>query len=255
MDNCRPNQHPHSMPANASTPMPMQMQFKMPFEALPSTTMGIQLLQVEQDQTITQVSTIPMNDITISTPAVGHQRTHTVLPSRSPSLMPPPMIPFSSASNVPASFSDNRMYIDTTISGPVYDSSQENDSQLTFTLTDMMPSNQNIELHIVPTTTISSNDQETVLGISNDYESMPMYWVSSTEPLTFEMATDNNTAALDAVNMDQVNYGSYLFSHYISGMDEKISLFFLGGKLSSWKIDIAWYMSLFFSNFSLISRK
>lgn len=50
---------------------------------------------------------------------------------------------------------------------------------------------EDVELHILPTTTITSEDQSTVWNIQNDYDnSIPMYLLTSTEPVTIEIGAE-----------------------------------------------------------------
>lgn len=85
--------------------------------------------------------------------------------------------------------------------------SQDSDEgQLTIALPDEMPdsTDQEVEYRIIPTTTISSNENETLLSITNDYESTtPMYLLTSSEPVSLQFESAHSNSA--TVTADQVS--------------------------------------------------
>lgn len=96
--------------------------------------------------------------------------------------------------------------------------SQDSDEgHLTIALPDETPNsteNQEVQYRLVPTTTISSNENETLLSvITNDYENtMPTtYFLTSSEPVTIQFDSPNlNSAAMDA-DADQVSVYHLVF--------------------------------------------
>lgn len=173
---------------------PIQKQFQMPMESMQSTTTtAIQVLQVQHDETISQLASLqPVRELTFSEPSMGMQRmmsmpsstSVTTSLSSSSSSMYPPLIPLSSASGPMFTMNNDNMLFNGGMSTQYCGRSPAKDMDHQLTTIEVAHEMPGTEIHLVPATFVSANDTETIYEISNDCDTSSVVYVSTLEPQT-----------------------------------------------------------------------